>query len=168
MAETDLDGMVRDNRRIWAQIELCANGVMARGDITAAQGYVLLRVLRHNGEGTSLTDIHRELGYSMAHLSATVKGLRKKGYVRMERCAGDDRRKLIYATDRGERLRSGLEEAASMVQRRLYGCFSQAELMELDRLQKKMMRSLSVHTDFPNDSRRHEDCEESLTTTQTI
>ena len=168
MAETDLDGMVRDNRRIWAQIELCTNGAMARDDITAAQSYVLLRVLRHDGEGTSLTDIHWELGYSMAHLSATVKGLRKKGYVRIERCAGDDRRKLIYATDRGKELQGSLEAAAGLVWRRLYGCFSQAELRELDRLQKKMMRNLSVHTNSPNDSRRHEDCEESATTTQTV
>lgn len=143
MAETDLDGMVRDNRRILTQVELYASEAMALEGVTAAQGYVLLRVLRHGGQGISLTDIHRELGYSMAHLSATVKGLRKKDYVRIEHCDGDDRRKLIYATSRGENLREALEEAARLVQQRLYGCFSQTELEELDRLQQKMLRNLS-------------------------
>ena len=159
MPEIDLDGMVRDNRRICAQIELCAGAAMRLGDITAAQAYVLLQVLRHGEQGTSLTEIHRELGYSMAHLSATVKGLRKKGYVRVERCAGDDRRKIIFAAPRGEALRAELEEGACLVRRQLYGCFSRKELGELDRLQQKMLGNLTrLAQNRQQEVVTHEDC----------
>lgn len=144
MTKMDLDRMIRDNRRISIQMECYANRVLASLGITAAQAHVLLYVLRCGGEGTSLTAIHRAFGYSMAHLSATLKSLREKGCLRVESCAQDDRRKIIFVTGKGEELGGVLERDIQRIQKQLYVCFSREELTDLDRLQQKMLKNLSA------------------------
>ena len=152
--ETDRSAMVRDNRQISIQLELLANRVMAQKGLTTIQAHMLLYILAHSAQGTSLTDIHREFGYSMAALSGLVKRLREKGYVRVEPCAQDDRRKLLFGTRKGEEVRDFLDRTILRAQDQLYREFSAQELAELDRLQKKMLHNLSELT--------QSDCKEEL------
>ena len=152
--ETDRSAMVRDNRQISIQLELLANRVMAQKGLTTIQAHMLLYILAHSAQGTSLTDIHREFGYSMAALSGLVKRLREKGYVRVEPCVRDDRRKLLFGTRKGEEVRDFLDRTILRAQDQLYREFSAQELAELDRLQKKMLRNLSGLT--------QSDCKEEL------
>ena len=142
--ETDRSAMVRDNRQISIQLELLANRVMAQKGLTTIQAHMLLYILAHSAQGTSLTDIHREFGYSMAALSGLVKRLREKDYVRAEPCARDDRKKLLFGTEKGAQVQEFLDGAILQAQDRLYDGFSQEELAALDRLQKKMLRNLSA------------------------
>ena len=152
--ETDRNAMVRDNRQISIQLELLANRVMAQKGLTTIQAHMLLYILAHSAQGTSLTDIHREFGYSMAALSGLVKRLREKGYVRVEPCVQDDRRKLLFGTRKGEEVRDFLDRTILRAQDQLYREFSAQELAELDRLQKKMLHNLSELT--------QSDCKEEL------
>ena len=152
--ETDRSAMVRDNRQISIQLELLANRVMAQKGLTTIQAHMLLYILAHSAQGTSLTDIHREFGYSMAALSGLVKRLREKGYVRVEPCVQDDRRKLLFGTRKGEEVRDFLDRTILRAQDQLYREFSAQELAELDWLQKKMLHNLSVLT--------QSDCKEEL------
>ena len=152
--ETDRSAMVRDNRQISIQLELLANRVMAQKGLTTIQAHMLLYILAHSAQGTSLTDIHREFGYSMAALSGLVKRLREKGYVRAEPCVRDDRRKLLFGTRKGEEVRDFLDRTILRAQDQLYREFSAQELAELDRLQKKMLHNLSELT--------QSDCKEEL------
>ena len=154
VVETDRSAMVRDNRQISIQLELLANRVMAQKGLTTIQAHMLLYILAHSAQGTSLTDIHREFGYSMAALSGLVKRLREKGYVRVEPCVQDDRRKLLFGTRKGEEVRDFLDRTILRAQDQLYREFSAQELAELDRLQKKMLRNLSELT--------QSDCKEEL------
>ena len=152
--ETDRSAMVRDNRQISIQLELLANRVMAQKGLTTIQAHMLLYILAHSAQGTSLTDIHREFGYSMAALSGLVKRLREKGYVRVEPGVQDDRRKLLFGTRKGEEVRDFLDRTILRAQDQLYREFSAQELAELDRLQKKMLHNLSELT--------QSDCKEEL------
>ena len=97
--ELDRDTLARDNRQISIQMERRVNEALAQRGLTAVQAHMLLHILRRPEEGTSLTELHREFGYSMASLSGLIKRLREKGYVRVERCAGDDRRMLLFPTE---------------------------------------------------------------------
>ena len=153
METPDLDHMMRDHRRISVQMEQYANGTLAQTDITAVQSYVLLHVLGRGAGGTSLTAIHREFGYSMAHLSTTLKELRKKGYVRMESCARDDRCKVVLPTEKGERMGEYLASATCAVRQRLYDGFSPEELEVLDRMQRRMLQNLSKQTGIKENGR---------------
>ena len=144
--ESDRTVMMQENRQIHIQIEQMGNRAMAQKGLTATQAQVLLYILNHAEQGVSLTDIHREFRYSMAALSELVKRLREKDYVRVERCARDDRRKLLLGTEKGKEVRAFLNRAISETQDQLYSGFSQEELAALDCLQKKMLRNLSAMT----------------------
>ena len=109
--EIDRSELVRDNRQINIQMERAANQIIAREGLTGIQAHLLLYILDHSETGTSLTDIHREFGYSMAALSGLVKRLREKDYVRAEPCARDDRKKLLFGTEKGARVRAFLDGA---------------------------------------------------------
>ena len=99
--EIDRSELIRVNRQINIQIERAANQIIAQKGLTGIQAHLLLYILAHSERGTSLTDIHREFGYSMAALSGLVKRLREKDYVRAEPCARDDRKKLLFGTESG-------------------------------------------------------------------
>ena len=142
--EIDRSELVRVNRQINFQIERAATQTIAQKGLTGIQAHLLLYILDHSETGTSLTDIHREFGYSMAALSGLVKRLREKDYVRTEPCARDDRKKLLFGTEKGAQVREFLDSAILQTQDRLYSGFTQEELATLDRLQKKMLRNLSA------------------------
>ena len=141
--EVDRSTLIRENRQIMLQMEQLANRAMARKGLTLVQAHMLLFILRHSEEGTSLTEIHRKFGYSMAALSGLVKRLREKGYVRVEPCAQDDRRKLLFGTEKGEQVRMFLDQSISAAQSQIYGGFSEEELEQLDRMQKRVLRNLA-------------------------
>lgn len=144
MAELDREQILRDNRRICIQMEQWANASLAHRGLTATQAQILMFILSRSGQGTSLTVIHREFGGSMAALSSMVKRLKEKGYVRVEQCAGYDRRKLLFATEKAKEVEEFLCHTTRQIRQRLYSCFSQEELSTLDRLQKKMLSNLSL------------------------
>ena len=125
--EVNRSVLIQENRQINIQLEQSGNRAMAQKGLTAIQAHILLYILDHSDRGISLTDIHREFGYSMAAMSGLVKRLREKDYVRVEPCARDDRKKILF-------------------QNQLYSGFSPEELATLDRLQKKMLRNLSALT----------------------
>lgn len=136
--------LARDNRQISILMEMRTNQALSEQELTAVQAHMLLYILRHSEEGTSLTAIHRELGVSKAALSGLVKRLREKGYVRVERCEEDDRRKLLFGTEKGRNIQASLERSMEAVQARMYRTLSPQELAELDQMQKKMLLDLSV------------------------
>ena len=89
---TDPHALVLDNRRIVQALERRADAALAPAGLTAAQGHVLLHILKQGEAGTSLTAIHRRFGTSMATLSGILKCLRRDGYVQAVPCPGDERR----------------------------------------------------------------------------
>ena len=142
--EVKRSALIQENRQINIHLEQSGNRAMAQKGLTAIQAHILLYILDHSDRGISLTDIHREFGYSMAALSGLVKRLREKDYVRAEPCARDDRKKLLFGTEKGAQVQEFLDSAILQAQDRLYDGFSQEELAALDRLQKKMLRNLSA------------------------
>ena len=139
----DLRRMARKNRQISIQLELLANRALAQTGITAVQADVLLFILNLAEEGTSLTDIHQAFGYSMAAISSLLKRLREKGYVRVEHCREDDRRKLLFGAEKGEQVREFLDCAICTAQEQLCCGFSPEELNVLEQMQQKMLGNLS-------------------------
>lgn len=141
MEEIDCGRISWSCRQICIQMERLVNRFLDQEGLTAVQAHVLQYIL-HRGQGTSLTEIHRELGCSMATLSCIVKRLKEKGYVRAECCVGDDRYKLLFATEKGQQAQKYLDGVANTAQHQMYSCFSQDELVTLNRLQRKLLQNI--------------------------
>ena len=135
------------SRQIGFQLELKANRILALRDLTGAQGHMLQYILDHTQTGTSLTQIHKDFGYSKAALSAVLKQLRSKGYVRVEPCMQDDRKKLLFGTEKGRQLKAFLDRAFQEAGDQLFRDFSDPDLEELNRMQQKMLRNLAQAED---------------------
>lgn len=140
----DIGTLARNNRQIGIQLELWANHMLSKEQLTGCQSQVLLYILCHSDKGTSLTAIHHAYGYSKATLSQLIKQLREKGYVRAEPCQGDDRRKLLYGTEKGVRLLHFLRDANQQAMKWLHQQFTAEEIAELEFLQNKLLQSLTV------------------------
>ena len=140
----DRDILIQDNRKISIRLEQLANQAMAQQELTACQARVLLYILRRGAHGISLTELHRQFGYSMAALSAQTKHLREKGYLQAVPRVGDDRCKLLSGTEKGIQMQHSLTRSIHRIQNLLYSSFSPAELDTLNMLQKKMLRNLSA------------------------
>ena len=166
--KTDQNILMLENRRIGILLEFLGDRMTATQGLSATQAQMLLYILRHTKAGTSLTEIHREFGYSMAALSNILKRLRNHGYVRVEACLEDNRCKRIYATQEAVNLESFLLDAVQNVCNRAYQEFSDGELAELDRLQKKILKNLSVHAGRREKAERSEICEKSSATVEAI
>ena len=142
MEEIDHGRLSQTCRQICVQTERLVNRALDQGELTAVQACTLRFILCRTQQGTSPTEIHKAFGCSMATLSSVVKRLREKGYVRAECCAGDDRCKLLFATEKGQRVHADLDSAVRAAEQRIYGCFSTEELLTLDRLQRKLLKNL--------------------------
>ena len=140
--DVDRDVLARDNRQISILMEMRANQALAEHELTAVQACTLRFILCRTLQGTAPTEIHKAFGCSMATLSSVVKRLKEKGYVRAECCAGDDRCKLLFATEKGQRVHADLDSTICAAEQRIYGCFSTEELLTLDRLQQKLLKNL--------------------------
>lgn len=139
----DRGRLMRENRQISIQLDQRFNRVLAERNITGVQAHALLYVLQQAGKGASVTALHQVSGNSKATIFHLVKRLREKGYVRVELCAEDDRRRLLFGTEQGRQLQAALGTSFQTMEDILYRGFSPEELSDLDRLQQKMLRNLS-------------------------
>ena len=73
-----------------------------------------------------------------------VKRLREKGYIRVEACEQDDRRRLLFSTEKGRRIQALLAASIREVENSLYRGLSAEELSTLDQLQKRMLQNLMM------------------------
>lgn len=135
--------LVQDSRQINIQLDLLVNRLLAPADITVVQAQLLLYILRHSREGASATAMQHSSGHSKATISKLIKRLREKGYVQAQPCREDDRRRLLFVTDKGRELQDFLVASIRTAHDQLYRDFSPEELAELDRLQKKMLHNLA-------------------------
>ena len=140
----DRSRLARDNRQICIQMERMANYYLAASDVTGVQAQMLLYILRHSETGVSVTDLHQISGYSKATISNLVKRLREKGYIRVEACEEDDRRRLLFSTEKGRRIQALLVASIREVENSLYRGLSAEELSTLDHLQKRMLQNLMM------------------------
>ena len=145
--DVDLGEMIKDSRFIGMQLSSRGSRALSEQGLTPIQAHVLLYILKRSEHGTSLTEIHNETGYTMAATSGLIKRLRGNGFVRVEQYKLDERKKLLFATEKGERVRALMDECMAELPAQVYRDFSSEELSTLNRLQKKMLHNLSPNGD---------------------
>lgn len=122
---------------------LCTEAVLDKrlreDELTTSQCYLLYYIWAYHPEGTFTTNLHRELGLSMATISGSLKRLRKKGYLDAEICAGDERQKKLIPTRKLEDIFKSLEKAISAAENSVYGKLSEQEKNTLFQLEQKVL-----------------------------
>ncbi len=79
-------------------------------DISPTQGMALDYLLSQEGHTRYASELHHDFGISKPAISATLKGLKKKGYVETAVNPGDDRKKQILPTQKAREIQKKIDE----------------------------------------------------------
>ena len=104
-------------------------------ELSLAQIYLLgelFQVERTGREPLSLSELSRENGFSKATVCATLKKLRKGGFVRMQTDDSDNRRKEISLTQRAWQLEPYITQYISALDRALCAGISSKDLKNME------------------------------------
>lgn len=112
-------------------------------NMSGAQVYFMVYILRHHPEGTYLTELCHEIGVSKSTLSILIKKLRKAGYITFQEDPDDIRRKELIPTpklmEEGEEF---LKKAGAM-ETEICGALDPEEREQLWKLEQKLLLHLA-------------------------
>lgn len=136
----EYSGIFESIRQISSAMESHCRTLGEQGGLTSAQCFCLMYIYENKDTDFCSTDLCEILGTSRASVSLLLKGMKKKGYLRMDAVEGDDRKKQLGLTpkaiDFAEYLRNDrftLENAA----------FSGVSADELDIINNRLKTILS-------------------------
>lgn len=131
------------SKRICILIEAQINRMLRDEELTAAQGYLLLYIWEYHPQGIFVTDVHRELGISMAAASSLLKKLREKGFLQLEDSRQpDDRLKKICLTGKLSDNAPHLQKIFYQAQEQAYSVLSMEEQAVLYKLQERILAQI--------------------------
>ncbi len=91
-------GIFESIRQISTAMENHCRTLGEKGGLTSAQCFCLMYIYENRGTDFCSTDLCEILGTSRASVSLLLKGMKKKGYLRMDSVEGDDRKKQLGLT----------------------------------------------------------------------
>lgn len=129
-------------RQLAVLLEQYGKTRMQAMDLSPTQGIVLQYLLEHRNQKVYGVELHESLGLSKSSVSATLKALRQKGYLRMREDPKDDRKKQILLTEQADRAGQLLRECLLSQQARLCGGIPEQRLAELAADLSRMLRNV--------------------------
>ena len=141
--KVDRRALALQNRQISIRMEQLTDHMVERTGLSTAQAHLLMRVLCHGPQGTTLTELHHQCGYSMAALSNILKRLRQGGYVAAQTTEADNRCKRLFATEQAKQAQAALDRALEKSCEAAFRGFSEEELRQLEALQKRLLQNLA-------------------------
>ena len=127
------------------------NRRMNRYNLTSAQVDVLILLLR-TPEGNEICQrtIQERLGLSCPTVNGLLKRLEQKGFIRFEKNNTDHRRKQIVLTEKGKEVDSILQPLGVEWERKATEAFSDAELLVLGQLMRKLESNIQKNAEREN------------------
>ena len=129
------------SKYVHQKIGCIINSELAHNDITAAQSHVLMFIMCHEPP-VYPSDIQREMHISGATVSGLVKKLRSKGYLTMEGCDTDERRRGLIATEKAAMHKAEIENCMGSIEDKAFKGFEEDELETLNKLLSRMAENL--------------------------
>ncbi|MBQ8967055.1 MarR family transcriptional regulator [Ruminococcus sp.] len=133
--------VIRASKYAHQKIECIINARLADKDITAAQSHVLMYIIYHPAP-VYPSDIQRDMHISAATVSGLVKKLRSKGYLTLEGCDTDERRRGLIVTEKALSHKAEIESCMSSIEDHAFKGFTEEELENLHGLLIRMAENL--------------------------
>ena len=144
MEEKDFFGFLKFHmllKKYTMYIDRQLEGLLDQFSLSPMQVFLLSYVEKRK-EGTSITEIHHAVNYSKGTISENIKKLRNEGYVMIEYCTDDERRKKIYLTDKGQELIHYIDTSCKQTGNQLFGVLSEEEKDQYFLLNEKIVQSM--------------------------
>ncbi|MBP1536110.1 MAG: winged helix-turn-helix transcriptional regulator [Ruminococcus sp.] len=132
------------SKHIHQRIENIISARLAHNDITAAQSHVLMFVMSCDAP-VYASDIQKKMNISGATVTGLLKKLRANGYITMEGCDTDERRRRIIVTEKAHTHRAEICSCMSAIEDEAFKGFSEEQINVLLSLTKRMAENLSAY-----------------------
>jgi DNA-binding MarR family transcriptional regulator len=126
-------------KRLCICTETMLGRLLADIGLTVSQGYLLFYICQYHPNGTFATNIHKELGLSMATVSVGAKQLRQKGFLHTEVSPEDERQKKLIPTLKSWQVTVQLSVAICQTEDAIYKSLDIGERNELYNLLQKAL-----------------------------
>ena len=145
-----MDVTERRITRIAREVGIFTHQIMRRMGIGPSELDVLLYVRWH--PGTTMTELCRRLEIDKGAAARQLASLQAKGYLRREPNPADGRSQLLFATEKGDALRSSKQHLEELFYEWLLEPLSEEEQKELARLLEIVERRCweERQADFPH------------------
>ena len=110
--------------------------------LSTPQSLALNYLFSRAGQEVCATELHALFGVSKSTISASLKGLREKGYVEMSGVPGDDRKKRIVLTDKAYAVKQEIDAGLMEQERRLCRGIPPGRLEALEADLETMLRNV--------------------------
>lgn len=124
----DNSGIFESIRQISTAMESHCRTLGERGELTSAQCFCLMYIYENMGTDFCSTDLCEILGTSRASVSLLLKGMKKKGYLRMDSVEGDDRKKQLGLTPKAVDFAEFIRNDKDVLEKAAFNGISEDEL----------------------------------------
>lgn len=128
------------------QLNLCLEQYgrehMKNLDISPSQSLALDYLFSQKGHAVYATELHEKFGISKSAISATLKGLKQKGYLKMAINPEDDRKKQIILTSKAYEIKKQIDAGLLEQQARLCRQISEQHLKILESALQIMIHNI--------------------------
>ena len=112
-------------------------------NMSGAQVYFMVYILRHHPEGTYLTELCHEIGVSKSTLSTLIKKLGKAGYITFREDPYDIRRKELIPTPKLVEEGEEFLQKAGQMETEICDALDPEERKQLWKLERKLLLHLA-------------------------
>ncbi|MBW4874830.1 MAG: MarR family transcriptional regulator, partial [Paeniclostridium sp.] len=92
--------------------------------LNAQQGRIIKYIYEHQDEGLIQKDLADTFGRTTASITSMLKGLEKKGYIRREIPANNERQKNIYVEEKGVNLIETFDKVFMQIENEVTDCLT--------------------------------------------
>lgn len=121
-------GIFESIRQISTAMESHCRTLGEQGGLTSAQCFCLMYIYENMGKDFCSTDLCEILGTSRASVSLLLKGMKKKGYLRMDTVEGDDRKKQLGLTPKAVDFAEHIRNDKASLEKTVFSGISSDEL----------------------------------------
>lgn len=133
-------------KQLYLAMEQYGQIQMRHTDLTPAQAALLYYLLTHKDQGNCEIQLHTTLGISKSSISSTLKTLRLKGYLCMEKNPSDDRKKQIILNPKAYEAEQSIRASLIAQEKLLYNQIPEQRLWQLAEDLEQMLRNLKTET----------------------
>ncbi|WP_256972753.1 MarR family winged helix-turn-helix transcriptional regulator [Saccharibacillus sp. O23] len=125
-------------REIAIRMRPAGDGRLAELGLSAQQGQMLRYIHMFQEQGIIQNDLAKRFDRTNASITSMLQGLEKKGYVKRIVPEGNERKKMVYVTDKAEALMSEFDRIFFDTERQITAGMTDEEAETLRRLLEKV------------------------------
>lgn len=125
-------------REIAIRMRPAGDGRLSELGLSAQQGQMLRYIHMFQEQGIIQNDLAKRFDRTNASITSMLQGLEKKGYVKRIVPEGNERKKMVYVTDKAEALMSEFDQIFFDTERQITAGMTDEEAETLRRLLEKV------------------------------